>query len=244
MPIISILVNFKGAERGQKFYSTLKQNYGKMPLLNSISWFNDSINSEKMKGKVMIISFITPETRDTIMNVINPIVKTDQFREEVDNLSFLTFDLKEDSIYSTNYLQKKIDYDKQMKRTENRPLVTGKMSISEAVLIAGIMSLVGVSLLALFNPLCAFMGMVSLISYAFIYTPLKRQSNIAVMVGAFPGAMPMVIGCTAAEGGQLTILGLSLFALQFVWQFPHFWAIAWLGDEDYKNAGLLRAIQQ
>lgn len=106
MPIISILVNFKGAERGQKFYSTLKQNYGKMPLLNSISWFNDSINSEKMKGKVMIISFITPETRDTIMNVINPIVKTDQFREEVDNLSFLTFDLKEDSIYSTNYLQK------------------------------------------------------------------------------------------------------------------------------------------
>lgn len=106
MPIISILVNFKGAERGQKFYSTLKQNYGKMPLLNSISWFNDSINSEKMKGKVMIISFITPETRDTIMNVINPIVKTDQFREEVDNLSFLTFDLKEDSTYSTNYLQK------------------------------------------------------------------------------------------------------------------------------------------
>jgi heme o synthase len=130
-----------------------------------------------------------------------------------------------------------IDYDKQMKRTENRPLVTGKMTISEAVLIAGIMSLVGVSLLALFNPLSAFLGMVSLISYAFIYTPLKRQSNIAVMVGAFPGAMPMVIGCTAAEGGQLTILGLSLFALQFVWQFPHFWAIAWLGDEDYKNAG-------
>jgi heme o synthase len=130
-----------------------------------------------------------------------------------------------------------IDYDKNMKRTENRPLVTGKMSVSEAVLIAGVMSLVGVSLLALFNPLSAFLGMVSLISYAFIYTPLKRQSNIAVMVGAFPGAMPMVIGCTAAEGGQLTILGLSLFALQFVWQFPHFWAIAWLGDEDYKNAG-------
>ncbi len=130
-----------------------------------------------------------------------------------------------------------IDYDKQMMRTKNRPLVTGKMSVSEAVLIAGIMSLVGVSLLALFNPLCAFMGMVSLISYAFIYTPLKRYSNIAVMVGAFPGAMPMVIGCTAAEGGQLTILGLSLFALQFVWQFPHFWAIAWLGDEDYKSAG-------
>jgi heme o synthase len=129
------------------------------------------------------------------------------------------------------------DFDTKMKRTENRPVAAGRMSVSEGVLTAGLMSLVGVSLLALFNPLTAFLGMVSLISYAFIYTPLKRVSNIAVMVGAFPGAMPMVIGCTAAEGGQLTILGLTLFALQFVWQFPHFWAIAWLGDEDYKNAG-------
>jgi heme o synthase len=129
------------------------------------------------------------------------------------------------------------DFDTKMKRTENRPIASGRMSVSEGVLIAGIMSLVGVSLLALFNPLTAFLGMVSLISYAFIYTPLKRVSNIAVIVGAFPGAMPMVIGCTAAEGGQLTILGLTLFALQFVWQFPHFWAIGWLGDEDYKNAG-------
>ena len=129
------------------------------------------------------------------------------------------------------------DYDKMMKRTENRPIVTGRMSVSEAVLVAGIMSLVGVSMLALFNPLTAFLGMVSLISYAFIYTPLKRVSNIAVTVGAFPGAMPMVIGCTAAQDGQLTVLALALFALQFVWQFPHFWAIAWLSDEDYKNAG-------
>jgi heme o synthase len=129
------------------------------------------------------------------------------------------------------------DYDVMMKRTENRPVAAGRMSVSEGVLIAGLMSLIGVSLLALFNPLTAFLGMVSLISYAFIYTPLKRVSNIAVMVGAFPGAMPMVIGCTAAEGGQLTILGLTLFALQFIWQFPHFWAIGWLGDEDYKNAG-------
>jgi hypothetical protein len=114
MPIISILVNFKGAEKGQKFYSTLKNNYGKIPSLKSNSWFNDSINSEKMKGRVMVISFITPETRDTIMNVINPIIKTEQFREEVDNLSFLTFDLKEDSTYSTNYLQKMNDGDRRL----------------------------------------------------------------------------------------------------------------------------------
>jgi heme o synthase len=129
------------------------------------------------------------------------------------------------------------DFDLMMKRTENRPIAAGRMTVSEGVLTAGFMSLIGVSLLALFNPLTAFLGMVSLISYAFIYTPIKRLSNIAVMVGAFPGAMPMVIGCTAAEGGHLTILALTLFALQFIWQFPHFWAIAWLGDEDYKNAG-------
>ena len=105
MPVVSVIINLKGAEEGIKFYSTLKQNYGKIPALNTVSWFNDSITSTKMKGKVMVISFITPETRDTIMNVINPIIKTDQFREEVDNLTFLTFDLKEDSTYCTNYLK-------------------------------------------------------------------------------------------------------------------------------------------
>jgi protoheme IX farnesyltransferase len=129
------------------------------------------------------------------------------------------------------------DYDRLMKRTENRPLPTGRMTVSEAVLVAGLMSLVGIVLLALFNPMTAFLGMLSLISYAFIYTPMKRVSNIAVTIGAIPGALPMVIGCTAAQGGSLTSVALILFALQFIWQFVHFWAIAWLGDEDYKNAG-------
>ena len=129
------------------------------------------------------------------------------------------------------------DYDTMMKRTENRPIAAGRMSVSEGVLISGLMCLVGVSLLAYFNPLTAFLGMVSFIAYAFIYTPLKRVSNIAVTVGAFPGAMPIVIGCAAAQNGILTPLAIALFALQFIWQFPHFWAIAWLGDEDYKNAG-------
>lgn len=129
------------------------------------------------------------------------------------------------------------DFDSMMKRTENRPLAAGRMSSSEAVLVSGLMCLVGVSLLAYFNPVTAFLGMISLVSYAFVYTPLKRVSNIAVTVGAFPGALPMIIGCTAAQDGQLTVLGLTLFALQFIWQFPHFWAIAWLADEDYKKAG-------
>ncbi len=129
------------------------------------------------------------------------------------------------------------DYDKLMKRTENRPIATGRMTVSEGVLVAGLSSLVGVSLLAFFNPLTAFLGMVSLILYSFVYTPMKRVSNFAVTIGAIPGALPIVIGCTAAENGQLTALALALFGIQFIWQFMHFFAIAWLGDEDYKNAG-------
>ena len=129
------------------------------------------------------------------------------------------------------------EYDTMMKRTENRPLAANRMTVTEGILVAGIMSLMGVSLLALLNPVTAFLSMVSLILYAFVYTPLKRISNISVTVGAIPGALPIVIGCTAAQNGSLTILALALFALQFIWQFPHFWAIAWLADEDYKNAG-------
>ena len=120
------------------------------------------------------------------------------------------------------------DYDKLMKRTENRPLATGRMTSSEAILVAGLSSLIGVTLLAIFNPMTAFLGMVSLILYSFVYTPMKRVSNISVFIGAIPGALPIVIGCTAAENGHLTSLALSLFGLQFIWQFMHFFAIAWL----------------
>ena len=129
------------------------------------------------------------------------------------------------------------DYDKLMSRTANRPVAAGRMSTSEAVLVAGFMSLLGVSFLAYFNPITGILGMISLILYAFIYTPLKRISNISVTVGAIPGALPVVIGCTAANNGTLTILALGLFGIQFFWQFAHFWAIAWLADEDYKKAG-------
>jgi protoheme IX farnesyltransferase len=128
------------------------------------------------------------------------------------------------------------DYDKLMNRTANRPIAAGRMSSSEAVLAAGLMSVVGLCLLALFNPLTVFLGSLSLISYAFIYTPLKRVSPIAVLVGAIPGALPVLIGSVAVTG-HLTTLSIALFAIQFLWQFPHFWAIAWVGDEDYKKAG-------
>lgn len=128
------------------------------------------------------------------------------------------------------------DYDKLMKRTAGRPLAAGRMGTSEAVMAAGFMSLFGITLLALFNPWAAFFGMLALVTYAFLYTPMKRLSPSAVAIGAVPGALPTLIGCVAAQG-ELTFLGLSLFALQFLWQFPHFWSIGWLGFEDYSKAG-------
>lgn len=128
------------------------------------------------------------------------------------------------------------DFDGQMKRTMNRPLVTGRINISLGVLIAGIAACSGMFLLALLHPVAALLGSLALVSYAFIYTPLKRFSLWAVPVGAVPGAMPVLIGAVVAEGG-ITMLGITLFAIQFLWQFPHFWAIGWLGFDDYKKAG-------
>lgn len=128
------------------------------------------------------------------------------------------------------------DYDRLMKRTSSRPLPTGRMSVSEAVLMAGFMFVIGLFVLALFNPLSAVLGSFAVISYAFIYTPIKRFSTIAVAIGAIPGALPVLIGAVAFEG-NITPLALVLFGIQFIWQFPHFWSIGWLGFDDYKLAG-------
>lgn len=128
------------------------------------------------------------------------------------------------------------DYDKLMPRTENRPLPTGRMTTSNAVLAAGFMSLAGISILASFNFLAALVGTISLILYAFVYTPMKRISSIAVLIGAIPGGLPPMIGCIAATG-TLGPEAILLFAIQFIWQFPHFWAIAWLQHDSYKKAG-------
>jgi protoheme IX farnesyltransferase len=128
------------------------------------------------------------------------------------------------------------DYDKLMKRTALRPVADGRMTVSSSVLISGLLCAFGVILLAMINQGAALLGMLSFISYAFIYTPLKRYSTIAIPVGAIPGALPTLIAGVAASQG-LTWEGLCLFGLQYLWQFPHFWSIAWLGHEDYKKAG-------
>lgn len=128
------------------------------------------------------------------------------------------------------------DYDSQMVRTKNRPLASGRMPLPIAILWAGLLCVGGLLFLAYFNPLTALLGAMSLIAYAFVYTPLKRYSPIAVFVGAFPGALPVLVGCVAVEG-TITTFALLLFAIQFFWQFPHFWAIGWLSFKDYKKAG-------
>lgn len=131
------------------------------------------------------------------------------------------------------------DYDRLMKRTENRPLPTGRMEVSEAVLIAGVTGVVGMLMLwFFFNSMTALLGALSLISYAFIYTPMKRYSPVSVFVGAIPGALPVMIGWVAITGSEgIGIPLFSLFAIQFLWQFPHFWAIGWIGYDSYKRAG-------
>lgn len=128
------------------------------------------------------------------------------------------------------------DYDRLMKRTADRPLAAGRMTISEAVMAAGFMSLFGITFLAVFNPWTAILGTVALMSYAFVYTPFKRISPLAIVIGAIPGALPTLIGCAAAQG-EISLLALALFTMQFLWQFPHFLSIGWLGHEDYSRAG-------
>lgn len=129
------------------------------------------------------------------------------------------------------------DVDKLMVRTANRPLAQERMTPTEAILVAGLFGLSGVSLLWYwFNDLAAIIGALSLITYSFIYTPLKRISSVAVFVGAIPGALPPMIGWVAATG-QITIEAYIITAIQFLWQFPHFWAIAWVAHEDYTRAG-------
>ena len=129
------------------------------------------------------------------------------------------------------------DYDKLMKRTRNRPLAAGRMHAPEAILTAGVTGIAGILILWLnFNSLSALLGAVSLLSYAFIYTPLKRISPFAVLAGAFPGALPPLIGWICATG-TFSYEAFIIPGIQFLWQFPHFWAIAWVAHDDYKNAG-------
>jgi protoheme IX farnesyltransferase len=128
------------------------------------------------------------------------------------------------------------DTDAIMKRTANRPVASGRMSVTEGWAFAIISGIAGVLILWHFNFLTAALAAFSLFLYSFIYTPLKKVSSISVLVGAIPGALPCLIGW-AAGNDDLSAGGWALFAIQFFWQFPHFWAIAWIAHKDYSAAG-------
>lgn len=128
------------------------------------------------------------------------------------------------------------DYDRLMQRTSDRPLAAGRLGTSSAVMIAGIHALIGLFALAYFNPTTVLLGVLAIFLYAFMYTPLKRVSTIAITVGAVSGALPVLIGTVAATG-SIGAVGLVLFGIQFLWQYPHFWSIGWLGHEEYQKAG-------
>ena len=133
------------------------------------------------------------------------------------------------------------DTDALMKRTANRPVASGRMSESEAWVFAFLAGVLGVGILKFFfSWQAAALSGFSLFLYAFIYTPLKKVNSSAVLVGAFPGALPCLIGWAAAyDAGPLFSWtgGFVLFGIQFLWQFPHFWAIAWVAHGDYSRAG-------
>lgn len=132
--------------------------------------------------------------------------------------------------------------DKLMKRTAPRPLPDGRMAVSEAVILSIATSLGGFAIMYFaFNPMAALLSVISSVIYGFIYTPMKRIHPICILIGAIPGALPPLIGWVAATGTLFELSdfgGWSLFLIQFFWQFPHLWAIAWVGHEDYQKAGI------
>ena len=128
------------------------------------------------------------------------------------------------------------DLDTLMDRTKNRPIPAGTMSVAVALSIAIILTVVGIAVLYSINPQTAMFGAISIFIYVFLYTPLKTRTPLSVFVGAFPGAIPFMLGWVAATN-DFGIEPGTLFMIQFFWQFPHFWAIGWLQFDEYKKAG-------
>ena len=129
------------------------------------------------------------------------------------------------------------DYDKKMQRTKNRPIPTGRMSVTYALFVSVFMLILGLISLYVLNPITAMFGAISVFIYTCIYTPLKSITPLSVFLGAIPGAIPFMLGWVSATNDFSIEPGI-LFMIQFFWQFPHFWAIAWMTNDDYSSAGL------
>ena len=171
--------------------------------------------------------------------VVSYLVAT-EYRNPLDVLLlFLAGMLITGSANTINQVAEK-DTDALMKRTASRPVASGRMSVQHATTFAVITGLAGLLIMLLkFNWQSSLIGLVSLFIYGFIYTPLKKVNSVAVLVGGLPGALPCLIGWVAAfyDSPIEWTGGWILFAIQFIWQFPHFWAIAWVAHQDYSKAG-------
>jgi protoheme IX farnesyltransferase len=128
------------------------------------------------------------------------------------------------------------DLDGLMNRTKDRPIPAGRMSVRSAFSIGSILTIIGIAVLYVINPKTAMFGAICIFMYVSLYTPLKTKTSLSVFVGAFPGAIPFMLGWVAATG-EFGIEAGTLFLIQFFWQFPHFWAIGWFLFEDYKRGG-------
>ncbi len=139
------------------------------------------------------------------------------------------------SVINNQILEK--DLDRKMDRTKNRPLPTNRISNRDSLIVSIIFMIIGLFIMiSYFNLIAGILSLISLILYTFIYTPLKRVGPIAVFIGAIPGALPPLIGWVAFSS-EITIEAIIIFSIQFIWQFPHFWAIAWIYHDDYKKVG-------
>jgi protoheme IX farnesyltransferase len=128
------------------------------------------------------------------------------------------------------------DLDVLMQRTKGRPLPMGQISVNNALVLGFTFVIAGLTFLYIISPLCAMLGAISIFIYACVYTPLKLITPLSVFVGAIPGAIPFMLGWVAATN-ELGVEALALFLMQFFWQFPHFWAIAWWQNDEYEKAG-------
>jgi len=139
------------------------------------------------------------------------------------------------SVINNQIIEK--DLDRKMDRTKNRPLPTNRISNRVSLIVSIIFMIIGLVIMtSYFNLIAGILSLISLILYTFIYTPLKRVGPIAVFIGAIPGALPPLIGWVAFSG-EITMEAIIIFSIQFIWQFPHFWAIAWIYHDDYKKVG-------
>jgi len=206
----------------------------KTTITNSTSLALASIVKDYFQLIKFTLSFLV-----VFSTVVSYLIATD-YRQPLDVLLlFLAGMLITGSANTINQVAEK-DTDAMMKRTASRPVASGRMSVRHASIFAVITGIAGLLIMLLkFNWQSSLIGLVSLFIYGFIYTPLKKVNSVAVLVGGLPGALPCLIGWVAAfyDTPISWTGGWVLFAIQFIWQFPHFWAIAWVAHQDYSKAG-------